>query len=139
MATQEKIESHVGQVQIIAEEPVGQVQIAIEEPVEVADKDLDPEKINELAKEELQLKKEEELQKLLKELEELANPKCSKCYGRGYKGIANHWQPVACQCAIKAKYKKKMAEEKKVIEEKKEESPKVEVSEIELKEGNNNE
>ena len=65
--------------------------------------------------------KEESLAKLLSDIKVKANKNCSKCYGRGHRGIANRWQPILCNCVMKVLKQEELAaklEKAKVISEK---------------------
>jgi hypothetical protein len=58
----------------------------------------------------------ENLERLLSEIKTFADEKCSKCFGRGYRGIAYrgiHGQPIICNCAIKKKKAIDLEERKK--------------------------
>lgn len=78
----------------------------LEEQIKAEPDQVDPALKQLLSQEEIQKENEKQLALVLIDLKNYANPNCSKCFGRGHKGIANFYTPLICQCALKNKQKK---------------------------------
>lgn len=49
----------------------------------------------------IQKQKEDDRDKIVKQLRVDANPNCHKCHGLGHRGIINHYTPYICNCVLK--------------------------------------